>query len=42
MYMSEQKFNKIKERHDTLLIMDIDVSEAFEFVHDLLELRLQH
>lgn len=37
MYMSKQKFNEIKQKHNTLLIMDTDVSEALEFVQELLE-----
>lgn len=37
MYMSKQKFNEIKQKHNTLLIMDADVSEALEFVQELLE-----
>lgn len=37
MYMSKQKFDEIKQKHNTLLILDTDVSEALEFVQELLE-----
>ncbi len=37
MYMTKQKFDEIKRKHGTLLIMDEDTSEALAFVHELLE-----
>lgn len=37
MYMTKQKFDEIKRRHGTLLIMDEDTGEALEFVQELLE-----
>lgn len=37
MYMTKQKFDEIKKRHSTLLILDDDTSEALEFVQELLE-----
>lgn len=37
MYMTKQKFDEIKKRHSTLLILDDDASEALEFVQELLE-----
>lgn len=36
MSLSKEKFNEIKERYSTLLILDTDVSEVLNFVHDLL------
>ena len=35
MYMTKEKFDEIKRKHNTLLIMDDDTSEAFEFVQEL-------
>ena len=32
MYMTKQKFDEIKKKYPTLLVLDGDVSEAFEFV----------
>lgn len=37
MYMTKEKFDEIKKRHSTLLILDDDTSEALEFVQELLE-----
>lgn len=37
MYMTKQKFDEIKKRHSTLLILNDDTSEALEFVQELLE-----
>lgn len=37
MYMTKEKFDEIKKRHNTLLILDDDTSEALEFVQELLE-----
>lgn len=36
MSLSKEKFNEIKKRYSTLLILDTDVSEVLNFVHDLL------
>ena len=36
MSLSKEKFNEIKERYSTLLILDTDVREVLNFVHDLL------
>lgn len=36
MYMTKDKFDEIKRKHNTLLIMDDDTSEALEFVQELL------
>ncbi len=37
MYMTKEKFDEIKQKHSTLLVLDGDVAEAFEFVQELLE-----
>lgn len=37
MYMTKQKFDEIKKRYPVLLALDRDVSDAFEFVRDMLE-----
>ena len=37
MYMTKQKFDEIKKRYPTLLVLDSDVSNVFEFVRDMLE-----
>lgn len=37
MYMTKQKFDEIKKRHSTLLILDDDTREALEFVQELLD-----
>lgn len=37
MYMSKEKFNEVKRKHNTLLVLDDDVGEALEFVQELLE-----
>ncbi len=37
MYMSREKFDEIKKRHSTTILMDDDVGEAFAFVQELLE-----
>lgn len=36
MYMTKEKFDEIKKKYPTLLVMDGDVNEAFEFVWDVL------
>ncbi len=36
MYMSREKFDEIKKRHSTTILMDDDVGEAFAFVQELL------
>lgn len=36
MSLSKEKFNEIKKRYSTLLILDTDISEVLNFVHDLL------
>lgn len=36
MCMTKQKFDEIKKKYTTLLVLDGDVSEAFEFVWDML------
>lgn len=36
MYMTKQKFDEIKKRYPTLLVLDDDVTEAFDFVWDML------
>ncbi len=36
MSISKEKFNEIKKRYSTLLILDTDPGEALNFVHDLL------
>lgn len=36
MYMTKQKFDEIKKRYPTLLVLDDDATEAFEFVWDML------
>lgn len=37
MYMTKEKFDEIKKKYPTLLVLDDDVSEAFKFVQDMLE-----
>ena len=37
MYMSKEKFDKIKAKHSTTIVVDADVGEALAFVQDLLE-----
>ncbi len=37
MYMPKEKFDEIKKRHSTTILMDDDVGEAFAFVQELLE-----
>lgn len=37
MYMTKEKFDEIKRKHSTLLILDDDVDETLEFVQELLE-----
>lgn len=37
MYMTKEKFGEIKKKYSTLLVLDSDVGEAFEFVRDMLE-----
>lgn len=37
MYMTKEKFDEIKRKHNTLLVLDDDVGEALEFVQELLE-----
>lgn len=36
MSMSKEKFQEIKQRYSSLLILDDDISNALDFVHDLL------
>lgn len=36
MSLSKEKFDEIKKRYSTLLVLDTDVSEALNFVYDLL------
>ena len=37
MYMSKKKFDEIKAKHSTTIVVDADVGEALAFVQDLLE-----
>lgn len=37
MYMSKEKFDEIRGRHNTTILMDDDVSEALVFVQELFE-----
>lgn len=37
MYMTKEKFDEIKRKHSTLLILDDDADETLEFVQELLE-----
>lgn len=37
MYMSKEKFDEIKAKHSTTIVVDADVGEALAFVQDLLE-----
>lgn len=37
MYMTKEKFDEIRRKHSTLLILDDDVDETLEFVQELLE-----
>lgn len=37
MYMSKEKFEEIKRRYSTLLILDCDAVDAFNFVNEILE-----
>lgn len=37
MYMTKQKFDEIKKKYNTLLVLDDDVGEALDFVQELLE-----
>ena len=37
MYISKEKFDEIKKRYSTLLILDGDPVDALNFVQDLLE-----
>lgn len=37
MYMTKEKFDEIKRKHSTLLILDNDADETLEFVQELLE-----
>ena len=37
MYMTKEKFDEIKRKHSSLLVLDDDVAEAFEFVQEMLE-----
>jgi len=39
MYMSKEKFDEIKAKHSTTIVVDADVGEALAFVQDLLEVR---
>ena len=36
MYMSKKKFDEIKAKHSTTIVVDADVGEALAFVQDLL------
>lgn len=35
MYMSKKKFDEIKAKHSTTIVVDADVGEALAFVQDL-------
>ena len=37
MYMSKEKFDEIKAKYSTTIVVDADVGEALAFVQDLLE-----
>lgn len=37
MYISKKKFEEIKKKYSTLLILDSDAVDAMNFVHDILE-----
>lgn len=37
MYMTKEKFDEIKAKHSTTIIVDDDVEEALAFVQELLE-----
>lgn len=37
MYMTKEKFDEIKKKYPTLLVLDDDVGEALDFVQELLE-----
>ena len=35
MYMTKEKFDEIKRKHSTLLILDDDADETLEFVQEI-------
>ena len=37
MYITKEKFEEIKAKHNTLLVLEDDVDEALTFVRELLE-----
>lgn len=37
MYMTKEKFDEIKKKYPTLLVLDDDVGETLDFVQELLE-----
>lgn len=37
MYITKEKFEEIKAKHNTLLVLEDDVGEALAFVRELLE-----
>lgn len=37
MYMDKEKFDEIKKKYPTLLVMDSDEDDAFSFVQEVLE-----
>ena len=37
MYITKEKFNELREKYSTLLIVDSDVADALNFVQELLE-----
>ena len=37
MYMTREKFNELKRKYSTLLVLDDDFADAMNFVNDLLE-----
>lgn len=37
MYMDKEKFDEVRKRYATLLVLDGDASEAFSFVQEVME-----